>query len=123
MSKGHSFSCALQSLAIVKVADAAAIAAAETLDGHKMLSYHPCYAAFQVPGCPGYEHLDQGCAGEKMVYMPSPAVSGALQYLYMAVHPLASPWPPSGPGIGIVSRGEIDRTQGPDADLLSHLQK
>mgnify|MGYP003599192604 FL=1 len=55
--------------------------------------------------------------------MPSPGDSGALQYLYMAIHPPAAPRPPGRAGISIASGGKIDLTQGPYADLLRLFQR
>ena len=122
MSERYGSPRSLQILAVEKVAWAAAIAAAEALDGQKMLSHHLCYAAFQIARCPGYEHLHQTRSGEQVVYMPPAGVSGSLQYLYMPVHPLAASWPPGRAGIGIVSTGKIDLAQGPYADLLPLFQ-
>jgi len=122
MSKRNQRSCVLQILAVVKVAGAMAIAAAEALDRYKMLSNHSRYAAFQIEGGPGYQHLNQACPGEEIVDMPPPTRSIALHYLYMAVHSLAAPWSPGRASVSIVSGGEIDLTQGSNADLLSCLQ-
>jgi len=118
MSKRYRSHRALQILSIVKVADAAAIARAKSPDGHKTLPHHFRYTAFQISRCPCYEYLDQARLGEEIVYMPSPGHPFALQYLYMAIHPPAAPRSPGRAGVGIESRGKIDLTQGPYADLL-----
>jgi len=123
MSKRYRSHRAHQILSIVKVADAAAIARAKSLDGHKTLSYHFRYTAFQISRCPGYEHLDQARLSEEIIYMPSPGVSSAPQYLYMAIHPLAAARPPGRAGISIASGGKIDLTQGPYTDLLRLFQR
>jgi len=123
MGDRYSLPRPLQIIAIIKMADAVAVAAAEARDRTEMLSYGLRYAAFQIPACPGYEHLNQTSFAEKVVDMPSAGSSTALKYLYMAVHPLASPRPPGRAGIGIVSRGEIDGAQRSDANPPPLLQE